>query len=414
MHVMTPREREPWLAAILWIGLVYASIPFVRRVREAFAARFPAEFIAYAVVAVVLGSTVAAFVLLRRRQPHIGGADLLWLVGVAAAIVVWIRRLMGQPEEAIHFLEYGVLGVLLYRAFADRVPDSTVYLAVTLTGLLVGTVDEIIQWLVPGRFWDLRDIVLNGGAVALVQIAIWRLLKRPSAPVGRSSLRLLCRLAAVLALLFTLCMAATPARLNRLADALPIPVRLATGANALCEYGYRHLVDDRTLFRSRLSVEELMRSDRDRAPDLALDLDASRGRGGLTRSNISPTEDPFGYEIRVHLFARDHSLNKALELKPGSPDHRRLMTTAWRENLILEGYFGSTLRQSGYRWDAIQSREIEAAQNQDEIFVSRAGEHLVTRVSEGQLRGLLLALLAVLAVCEAAIAIRSRPESPAE
>jgi len=414
MPAMILRKLDPRLSATLWIGLIYATIPFVRRAREAFAARWPAELIAYSVIAVVLGAAVAAIVILRRRQPQISSADLLWLVGVVAIIVVWTRHLMGQPEEAVHFLEYGVLGVLLYRALEDRVPDPTVYVAATLTGLLVGTVDEIIQWLVPGRFWDFRDIVLNGGAVALVQIAIWRLLKRPPKTVSRSSLRLLCRLAAGLVFLLILCMAATPQRLNHVADHLPLPDRPATGVDVICEYGYHHSVDDRTLFRSRLSSAELVRSDRDRALDLALDLDASRGRGGFTRSGISPTSDPFGYEIRIHLFARNRNLHKALAREPGSSGQRRHMTTAWRENLILENFFGSTLEQTTYRWGPRRRKETEAAQDPDVFFVSRVGAHLITRVSEGQLRALMLALFAALVACDVFGATRFRPGSPPE
>jgi len=411
MRTMTLRKLDPRLAVALWIGLIYATIPFVRRAREAFAARWPAELIAYAVIAVVLAATVASIAFLRRRRPQIGIADLLWLGIVVAVVVVWTRRLMGQPEEAVHFLEYGVLGVLLYRAFDARVPDPTVYVVATLTGLLVGTVDEFIQWLAPDRFWDLRDIVLNGGAVALVQIAIWRLVKRQSRTVSRSSLRRLCRLAAVQVLLLTLCMAATPQRLNRLAVHLRLPDRLATGADAICEYGYRHSVDDQTHFRSRLSSDELTRSGRDRAADLALELDAARGPGGLTRSDISPATDPFGYEIRVHLFARNRNLNRALAREPGSSGHRRHITAAWRENLILEKFFGATLEQSSFRWGPRRRREAEAAQDPDELFVSRAGAHLVTRVSEGQLRILMLALFAALVACDVFGATRSRPGS---
>lgn len=414
MQAMTRQRLDPQLAAALWIGMIYATVPFVRAVREAFVARWPAELIAYAVIAVVLGSTVTAIFILRRRQSHIGGTDLLWLVGVAAAIVIWTHNLMGQPEEAVHFVEYGVLGVLLYRVFKDRVPDPTVFLAATLAGLLVGTVDEIIQWLVPGRFWDFRDIVLNGGAVALVQIAIWRIVKRPPKPVSRSSLLLLCRLVAVQVLLLILCMAATPQRLNRLAEHLPLPVRLATGIDAICEYGYRHSVDDRTVFRSRLSTAELANSDRDRAPGLALVLDASRGGGGLSRAGISPTGDPFGYEIRVHLFARNRHLSRALVCEAGSPDHRRRMTTAWRENLILEEFFTSTLEHSSYRWGPSRRAEVEAAQDPKEFFVSRAGAHLITRVSEGQLRALMVMLFVALMACDLFLATRSRRGSPAE
>lgn len=414
MPAMTRRNLDPRLTAALWIGLIYVTVPFVRTVREAFVARWPAELIAYAVIAVVLGSTVTAIFILRRSQSHIGSADLLWLVGVAAIIVLWTYYLMGQPEEAVHFLEYGVLGVLLYQVFEKSVPDPTVYVAATLAGLLVGTVDEIIQWLVPGRFWDIRDIILNTGAVALVQIAIWRLFKRPSRTVSRSSLRLLCRLAAAQVFLFTLCMAATPQRLNRIADHVPLPDRLATGVDTICEYGFRHFVDERTLFRSRLSLAELFRSDRDRARDVARDLDASRGRGGFTQLGISPTSDPFGYEIRVHLFARSRNLNKALAHEPGSSDYRRQMTAAWRENLILESFFGNTLEQSSYRWGPGRRNEVKTAQDPGEFFVSQAGVHLITAVSEGQLRILMLALFAVLVSCDVLLATRSRPGSQPE
>ena len=414
MPIMTLRFGDPRLAAGLWIVLIYGTVPFVRTVREAFIARWPAALIAYAVIAFVLGSIVASIVILRRRQPPIGSADFLWLIGVAAVVAIWTHNLMGQPEEAVHFLEYGVLGVLLYRVFENRVPDPTVYVAATLAGLLVGTVDEIIQWLVPGRFWDFRDIILNTGAVALVQIVIWRLLKRPSRTVSRSSLRLVFRLAAAQVFLFTLCMAATPQRLNRIADHVPLPDRLANGVEVICEYGFLHVVDERTLFRSRLSSDELPRSDRERAPDVARDLEASRGSGGIARSGISPILDALSYEFRIHLFARNRNMQKAQAREPGSPNRRRHMTTAWRENLILETFFGNTLEHSTSRWGSSRRIEAEAAQDPDEFFVSLVGAHLITTVSEGQLRTLLLALFTALVVCDVFGSTRSRPGSQPE
>jgi hypothetical protein len=207
-------------------------------------------------------------------------------------------------------------------------------------------------------------------------------------------------------------MAATPQRLNRLADHLPLPDRLANGVDTICEYGHRHSADDRTFFRSRLASVELMRSDRHRAPALSLELDASRGRGGFTQSGSSPTSDAFGYEVRVHLFARNRNLNKAFEHASGSFGHRRHMTTAWRENLILEKFFGNTLEQSTFSWEPERRNEVEAAQDPEFIFVSRAAAHLITRVSEGELRALLLALFAALVVYDVIGATRSRPGSP--
>ena len=411
---MRLRIQDPWVAVAMWIGLIYASIPFVRRLREAFTDRWPAELIGYAVIASVIAAATVTLAFLRQRKPQLGFADLAWLGALTAIAIRWTYRLMGQPEEAIHLLEYGVLGLLLYRALVERIPDPTVYLAVIVTGVLVGTVDELIQWLVPGRFWDFRDIVLNGGAVILVQIAIWRLDKRPMKPVGRSSLRLLCRLAAIEVLLLTLCISITPQRLSQLARHLPLPHRLATGTDAIAEYGYRHTIDERTSFRSRLSAEELTRADRERATEVGSELDAGRGRGGLTKNHVSPVVDPFAYEIRIHLFARNRNLNRARAHETGSSSSARFMTVAWHENQILEKYFGNTLELSGFRWRTPLRRRVEAAQDPEHLFVSRVAAHLITRVSEGQLRALLLVLLAALIACQALLVTLPRPGSRVE
>ena len=253
---------------------------------------------------------------------------------------------------------------------------------------------------------------VNGGAVALVQIATWRLDKRSRTPVSRTSVSLVCRIAALLVLVFTLCLAATPQRLSRLARHVPLPARLATGTDAICEYGYLHAVDYRTSFRSRLSAEELARADSDRAAEVAAQLDASRGSHRVSPTRVSPVDDPFSYEFRVHLFARGRNLQRARDHDSGSPARRRLMTNAWRENLILESCFGNTLDLSSFRWRPQMRRRIEAAQDPKQIFVSRAASHLITRVSEGQLRTMLLLLFAALVSCDALLVTRSRPESP--
>ena len=409
---MTLRRLDPRLATALWIGLIYVSIPFVRRVREAFAGRWPAEFIGVGVIVTVLGALVISIMMLRRRQPGRRLADAAFLLAVALIAVVWTGRLMDRPEEAVHFVEYGVLGLLLYRALADRIPDSTVYVAATLFGLLVGTVDEFIQWLVPGRFWDFRDIVLNGGAVALVQIAIWRLIERPPSRVRTSSVRIICRLAAVLVLLLTLCLAATPQRLAGLSKHISLPQRLKTGTDAICEYGYRHTVDDRTTFRSRLSLDELAKTDALRATDVAGHIELSRTVRGPSRIAFSPVDDPFAYEFQVHLFARNRNLHRARKREPGSAAHQRFMTTAWRQNLILENFFSSTLSRSSYGWRPRARAKVEGAQDPGAFFVSRVAAHLITRLSEGQLRGLMVVVFFALVACDIALARRSRPEAP--
>ncbi len=95
----------------------------------------------------------------------------------------------GSPEEAVHYLQYGMLSLLLYRAFTHRVRDYSIYAAVIIAGTMVGMVDETVQWLTPGRHFGVRDIWLNFTAVALVQAA-WRQVSgrrsSPAGPMGRA------------------------------------------------------------------------------------------------------------------------------------------------------------------------------------------------------------------------------------
>lgn len=406
---MIRRSITAWLAVVLWIVLIYTTIPFVRQLREAFIARWPAEAIGFGVMLVVLTATVGAIILLRRLQrPR---KHVLWLLAVATATLLWTKDLMGQPEEAVHFLEYGVLGLLLYRALSFRVLDTTVFVAAALVGVIVGTVDEIIQWIVPGRYFDFRDIALNGGASVLIQIVIWRMARPSGRPVRLSSFRLPLRLAAVWVLLLVLCISATPSRVPLAAHFLP---RLSATHEAICDYGHLHSVDDTTRFRSRLSLEDLASNDDSRAGKVAAILDSSRGSYKEFLLAHPSAEDPFAYEARVHIFTRERNLAKALKSAEGSTAHRDLMTTAFRENLILESFFTATISRSTFAWEPGKRARIEAAQDPHFKFTSRVGAHLITGISEGRLRGLLLGLLAILIVCDLSISRRSRSQPRSE
>ena len=90
------------------------------------------------------------------------------------------------------------------------------------------------------------------------------------------------------------------------------------------------------------------------------------------------------------------------------------MTTAWRQNLILETHFGATLEHSSYRWGPRRRKEVEAAQDPAEYFVSRAGSHLIIKLSERQLRMMMFVLLIFFVACDVLLTPRSRPESPPE
>ena len=277
---------------ILWVGLIYAAIPFVQKLREAFAARWPAELLAFAVMGMVAAAAAAALMSLQRLRGRLGLADLAWLTGCALVLIVWTRGLMRQPEEAFHFVEYGILGVLLYRALRPTINDVGVFAAAAMLGIIIGTVDEIIQWAVPGRFWDYRDLVLNGGASILVQIAVWRLVAKASPRPTPRTTRILCRLATAELVLLMVCLAATPERLGALATRFPALRSLADSSDVMSEYGFLHRLDARHTVPFAADVERTDESGSARSAEAAAALDRADGRYGEFREPSSPCEIP--------------------------------------------------------------------------------------------------------------------------
>jgi len=63
-------------------------------------------------------------------------------------------------DKLLHFIEYGILGVLGYRAY-HRHPNFNIYL-LCLFGILFGCIDESWQKMIPGRFSSHYDVIADG------------------------------------------------------------------------------------------------------------------------------------------------------------------------------------------------------------------------------------------------------------
>ena len=80
-------------------------------------------------------------------------------------------------EEKIHFFEYGLLSWLIYKAFLVDIKGLPVFLYSLTLVFIIGWGDEIIQYLLPNRYYDIRDVIMNGtgGLMGLILIFIARL-----------------------------------------------------------------------------------------------------------------------------------------------------------------------------------------------------------------------------------------------
>jgi integral membrane sensor domain MASE1 len=127
-------------------------------------------------------------VLVRRRSPPWAYAAL---AGAAATYVVAFSWLRSAHLERTHLPEYGVAAWLSWRALHPLVPHAFAgYAAAAVLAAAIGYVDELIQWVLPGRVYDLRDVAMNalGAVLGALLLAALRSGSRPKSGF-RSSLR---------------------------------------------------------------------------------------------------------------------------------------------------------------------------------------------------------------------------------
>lgn len=402
------RRQRAALAAALWVALVYATIPLVRVFQRWFLARYDIGWIIVGllvVMAAIFGLTGLWLVRSTRRTRPL---DLLVTAAVAIIAVWWAWELRSIPEEAIHLLEYGILMVLVYRAMRPAEPDLGILVAAVLLTTLMSTVDEIIQWITPRRFWDYGDIVINGGAAALAAVAVWRLDPGPWRRPPASSIRLVLRLAVALLVLFTLCLANTPDRVSLYVSRAPF-LGFLSQRNEMAEYGHLHVVPAIGAFKSRLQQAELVEEDRRRGTEVATIIDRypEKDYWNFINEHLG-FRDPLLYESRVHIFSRNRHIRKARESTPGSASERHHLTVAYRENQVLERFFGTTLHYSVFSLPEAMLATLETAHDPDQAFASKTGSHLITKFSEPALRSILLSLAVLFIVLDIIIGVLDR------
>ncbi len=395
-------SQRRWTAFVLWAAVVFAAVPYANDIQAWIKGQLGAQALRLALSALLVALTSGFAVRLVRRRAPGDLRRLAWLAGLAlsAFILMWRLRVAAEPA---HLALYGILGWLAFRALCVHHRDAGVYLAAAALTAIVGNLDEVFQWLLPGRFWDLGDVGLNASAGVMVQLMIWKVVRPANVGpgVGARSLRLAVRLAACEALLLLLCVSNTRSCIEWYAARVPGLGYLGqTRSTVMNEYGHLHTDPEIGRFRSRLATEELLAFDRRHGAEVAKILDRYQqdGYAALQLAN-PPSRAPFVYEAVGHLFFRQRLSGRAH--KQDDPARQAsLATGAYRENLILERYFSSSLAQSRVALAPAPRQWLASRHLPQADFESRSSEWLVTGYSEAQARWLLLAVLAALIVAE--------------
>ena len=154
-----------WVAGVT--AFIYLSLPVMPSVWNAMGRRTPWLLRGgVALLALLVISAVWIVVLVDRRERR---PLPLSFLGLLTAVFSVGLLSVSYPSERIHFFEYGVLGMLILRSSLRTMTESR-WASAGVAALVLtaaGSGDELIQHLLPNRFFDWHDIWFNvlGGAL---------------------------------------------------------------------------------------------------------------------------------------------------------------------------------------------------------------------------------------------------------
>ena len=166
------KRWQYWSWVVLWVGLIYSTLYIVRPICEFLKSKTPFLFFINFFLILLLGFILAAYF---QKQKIKRIATLFLLSGIIGMYILgmWFLKI---PEEKIHFVEYGFLGFLIYQALRLDCSDPLAYGGAFILTSLLGWADEGIQYLLPNRYYQLKDVILNSmsGGLGLILTYILR------------------------------------------------------------------------------------------------------------------------------------------------------------------------------------------------------------------------------------------------
>lgn len=357
MVIMTKTKKRKIILSWLWVVLcslgIFAIVPLARTIQEFVAEKWGKEFFGYLVFLVLGAGILALLYFLIFKFKIKSPANYIWLGGIGAVYTYFTLKLWEVPVEAVHFLEYGLLGFFLFKALRHHVGDKSIYITAALLALFVGTFDEILQWVTPERMWDFRDVGLNGLSGGLFQVAVWKVVrpKDISPKIKPRSWRVVSVVLGGCLLLLGLCASNTPQRVAEYTRWFPA-LSFLQKEEPMSEFGYKYKDPQMgIIFYSRLSLKKIHKMDKKYGKNYGDILNkASKMRYQKFLNIYNPGANPFLHEVRVHIFRRNRYFHRAK--KVSNPQRKeRFYFVAYKENLLLEKYYRKTLKNSPYWWD---------------------------------------------------------------
>ena len=111
-----------------------------------------------------------------RGIDSMGGWRFAALAAIATTYAAILAMVELTPAEKLHFLYYGFLAVLVYRALELDLTGGGLIITTVIVVAVIGLGDEVLQGIIPRRFFEWKDVGLNAisGLLATALIVTFR------------------------------------------------------------------------------------------------------------------------------------------------------------------------------------------------------------------------------------------------
>ena len=156
-------RRRYWQYVLIWVGCIYSTLYIVRPICEWLKKAVPFSFLTNLILGLILFIVIGGLLIkISIKRPF-----TYFLLLTAVVFYIYSFSQIQYPEEKIHFAEYGLLAYLIYIALRIDFKMGQAFMGAFLLTSVLGWGDEGIQYLLPNRYYQFSDVLLNSWSGAL-------------------------------------------------------------------------------------------------------------------------------------------------------------------------------------------------------------------------------------------------------
>ena len=160
------KEIGSMLRVLLWtlVAVYTFLLPYLIVVYNAIVKHFSAAIAGKVPITIIIVMGVVFSIVVLVLKKNIKPLILL----IPCAIIAWILiSLEPNPNKYIHIPEYVVMSWILFEAISIDYKGRGIFYLEFICSASLGAVDEMMQGILPGRFYGWRDMIMNSAATVI-------------------------------------------------------------------------------------------------------------------------------------------------------------------------------------------------------------------------------------------------------